>query len=150
LDPEAVVQGDPSRLQQIAWNLLTNAVKFTPAAGTVRVIVRRLPSSVQFVVEDTGIGIEPAFIPYVFDRFRQADASMTRTVSGLGLGLALVSDLVQMHGGNVRAESAGADKGARFTVTLPEPLAVEPESAAAAVAPPAAAQPVPPARPTER
>ena len=122
LDPEAVVQGDPSRLQQIAWNLLTNAVKFTPAAGTVRVIVRRLPSSVQFVVEDTGIGIEPAFMPFVFDRFRQADASMTRTVSGLGLGLALVNDLVQMHGGTVRAESEGTDRGSRFTVSFPEPL----------------------------
>jgi len=148
LDADAVVQGDPSRLQQIAWNLLTNAVKFTPAGGTVRATVRRAHSAVQLIVEDTGIGIDPAFIPFVFDRFRQADASMTRTVSGLGLGLALVSDLVQMHGGNVRAESAGADRGSRFTITLPEPLAAEPESAAAAVAPPAAALPVRPARPT--
>jgi signal transduction histidine kinase len=123
LDPSAVVQGDASRLQQIAWNLLTNAVKFTPAGGTDRVTVRRQASNVQFVVEDTGIGIDPAFIPFVFDRFRQADASMTRTVSGLGLGLALVHDLVQMHGGAVRAESDGMGKGARFTVSLPEALA---------------------------
>jgi signal transduction histidine kinase len=121
LDAEAVVQGDPSRLQQIAWNLLTNAVKFTPAGGTVRVAVRRTPMNIQFVVEDTGIGIEPAFMPFVFDRFRQADASMTRTVSGLGLGLALVNDLVQMHGGTVRAESEGTDRGSRFTVSFPEP-----------------------------
>jgi signal transduction histidine kinase len=147
LDADAVVQGDPSRLQQIAWNVLANAVKFTPAGGTVRVTVRRQPGSVQLIIDDTGIGIEPAFIPFVFDRFRQADASMTRTVSGLGLGLALVSDLVQMHGGNVRAESAGVNKGARFTVTLPEPLGVEPESPAATVPPPAA-PPVRAARPT--
>ena len=154
---EAAVQGDPNRLQQITWNLLTNAVKFTPAGGTVRVTVRRKPSNIQLVVEDTGIGIEPAFIPFVFDRFRQADASMTRTVSGLGLGLALVHDLVQMHGGTVRAESDGLDQGARFTVSLPEALPSDPEAAAAApthpvAEPPAAAAvpapstlPVPPA-----
>src|SRR4029079_15868796 len=98
-------------------------VKFTRAGGIVRVTVRRRPSNVQVVVEDTGIGIDPAFIPFVFDRFRQADASMTRTVSGLGSGLALVNDLVQMHGGTVRAESEGTDKGSRFTVSLPEALA---------------------------
>ena len=154
---EAAVQGDPNRLQQITWNLLTNAVKFTPAGGTVRVTVRRKPSNIQLVVEYTGIGIEPAFIPFVFDRFRQADASMTRTVSGLGLGLALVHDLVQMHGGTVRAESDGLDQGARFTVSLPEALPSDPEAAAAApthpvAEPPAAAAvpapstlPVPPA-----
>jgi signal transduction histidine kinase len=119
---DATVQGDPSRLQQIAWNLLTNAVKFTPAGGTVRVTLRCQRSNVQLVVEDTGIGIESAFIPFVFDRFRQADASMTRTVGGLGLGLALVNDVVHMHGGTVRAESAGTDQGSRFTVTLPEAL----------------------------
>jgi signal transduction histidine kinase len=132
MDPEAVVQGDPNRLQQIAWNLLTNAVKFTPAGGTVRVSVRQQPAGVQLVVEDTGIGIEPAFMPFVFDRFRQADASMTRTVSGLGLGLALVNDLVQMHGGTVRAESGGPGQGARFTVSLPVALPATPEPATAA------------------
>jgi signal transduction histidine kinase len=140
-DADVSVQGDPSRLQQIAWNLLSNAVKFTPAGGTVRVIVRRQPTNVQLVVEDTGIGIEPAFIPFVFDRFRQADASMTRTVSGLGLGLALVHDLVQMHGGTVRAESGGPDQGSRFTVSLPEALPSEPPAASAAAPTQAAAEP---------
>ncbi|HEV7499944.1 MAG TPA: response regulator, partial [Vicinamibacteria bacterium] len=123
LDPHAVVPGDASRLQQIAWNLLTNAVKFTPPDGTVRVTLRRVPPAVELVVEDTGMGIEAAFLPFVFDRFRQADASMTRTVSGLGLGLALVHDLVQLHGGTVRAESAGLGQGARFTILLPTALA---------------------------
>jgi signal transduction histidine kinase len=144
-ESDAFVQGDPNRLQQIAWNLLTNAVKFTPAGGTVRVTVRRQASNVQFAVEDTGIGIDPAFMPFVFDRFRQADASMTRTVSGLGLGLALVNDLVQIHGGTVRAESAGVGHGARFTVSLPEAPAGTPEPEAAPAAPPAAE---PPARPS--
>src|SRR6185295_7014393 len=132
--------------------LLTNAVKFTPAAGTVRVTVRRLPASVQLVVEDTGIGIEPAFIGFVFDRFRQADASMTRTVSGLGLGLALVNDLVQMHGGTVRAESEGTNRGSRFTVSFPEPVAggVKDAGSAAVPAPPPAPEPVPPPSRTGR
>ena len=147
-EADAAVQGDPSRLQQIAWNLLTNAVKFTSAGGTVRVVVRRHASNVQLVVEDTGIGIDPAFMPFVFDRFRQADASMTRTVSGLGLGLALVNDLVQMHGGTVRAESAGIGQGARFTVSLPEAPAGTPELAAAPAAPPAAEPPAGPAPPS--
>ena len=142
-EADAFVQGDPSRLQQISWNLLTNAVKFTLPGGTVRITVRRQPSAVQLIVEDTGIGIDPAFIPFVFDRFRQADASMTRTVSGLGLGLALVNDLVQMHGGTVHAESAGVGHGARFTVSLPEPLNGTPEPVAA----PAAAATEPPPRP---
>jgi signal transduction histidine kinase len=121
LDAGTTVQGDPSRLQQITSNLLTNAIKFTGSGGTVRVEVRRCPPSAELVVEDTGIGIDPAFLPFVFDRFRQADASMTRSVSGLGLGLALVHDLVGMHGGQVLAESEGKDRGARFTVTLPLP-----------------------------
>jgi signal transduction histidine kinase len=148
-EAEGAVQGDPSRLQQIAWNLLTNAVKFTPAGGTVRVVVRRHAANVLLVVEDTGIGIDPAFMPFVFDRFRQADASMTRTVSGLGLGLALVNDLVQMHGGTVRAESAGIGQGARFTVSLPEAPAGTPEPAAAPAALPAEppAGPAPPGGP---
>jgi signal transduction histidine kinase len=138
---DAAVQGDPNRLQQIAWNLLTNAVKFTPAGGTVRVRVRHHLPNVQLVVEDTGIGIEPAFIPFVFDRFRQADASMTRTVSGLGLGLALVHDLVQMHGGTVRAESAGTDQGSRFTVSLPAALPSGAETVPAAAPVHPAAEP---------
>jgi signal transduction histidine kinase len=149
-DADAIVQGDPSRLQQISWNLLTNAVKFTLPGGTVRVTVRRQPPAVQLIVEDTGIGIDPAFIPFVFDRFRQADASMTRTVSGLGLGLALVNDLVQMHGGTVRAESEGVGHGARFTVSLPEPLAVVADPATAPAAAPASEPPPRPALPAGR
>ena len=150
LDAQAIVQGDPNRLQQISWNLLTNAVKFTPAGGTVRVFVRRQAPNVQLVVEDTGIGIDAAFMPFVFDRFRQADASMTRTVSGLGLGLALVNDLVQIHGGTVRAESAGVGQGARFSVSLPEAPAGTPEAAAPPPASPvreAPSRPAPPSGP---
>ena len=150
LDAQAIVQGDPNRLQQISWNLLTNAVKFTPAGGTVRVFVRRQAPNVQLVVEDTGIGIDAAFMPFVFDRFRQADASMTRTVSGLGLGLALVNDLVQIHGGTVRAESAGVGQGARFSVSLPEAPAGTPEAAAPPPTSPvreAPSRPAPPSGP---
>ena len=140
LDHEAVVHGDASRLQQIAWNLLTNAVKFTDPEGTVRVQLHRQPPAVELVVEDTGLGIDAAFLPFVFDRFRQADASMTRTVGGLGLGLALVHDLVQLHGGTVRAESGGVGRGARFTVLFPiSVVSVEtpvPEAAPTMPAPP--------------
>ena len=120
--PDLIVHGDASRLQQIVWNLLANAVKFTPTGGRVRLEVRRSVSNVEIVVEDTGMGIDPTFLPHVFDRFRQADASMTRSFGGLGLGLALVRDLVHMHGGTVRAESEGKDLGSRFTVVLPSAL----------------------------
>jgi signal transduction histidine kinase len=120
LDPAAAaVTGDPARLQQVAWNLLSNAVKFTPRDGRVRVALARVDSHVEFTVADTGRGIEPAFLPYVFDRFRQADASTKRTQGGLGLGLAIVRQLVELHGGTVAASSAGPDRGATFTVTLP-------------------------------
>jgi CheY-like chemotaxis protein len=144
--PGAVVLGDPSRLQQIAWNLLTNAVKFTPGGGRVRVEVRREGSSIVLAVEDSGIGIEPAFLPFVFDRFRQADASMTRSAGGLGLGLALVRDLVHLQGGTVRAESEGADKGSRFIVTLPAAPAGPVPEAAPAAHPPPPTSPAPPTR----
>jgi signal transduction histidine kinase len=125
---DVTVHGDASRLQQIVWNLLANAVKFTPTGGKVRVEVRRNVGNVELIVQDTGMGIDPTFLPHVFDRFRQADASMTRSVGGLGLGLALVRDLVHMHGGTVRAESEGKDEGSRFTVVLPSalPLALPP------------------------
>ena len=131
---DVTVHGDASRLQQIAWNLLANAVKFTPTGGKVRVEVRRNVGNVELVVQDTGMGIDPSFLPHVFDRFRQADASMTRSVGGLGLGLALVRDLVHMHGGTVRAESPGKDQGSCFTVVLPSalPLALPPTGAAPA------------------
>ncbi|MEG3846469.1 PAS domain S-box protein [Microcoleus sp. herbarium19] len=118
--------GDTQRLQQIVSNLLTNAVKFTPSGGTVRLRLEALavtdspsPNCVQITVSDTGKGISAEFLPYVFDRFRQADGSITRADSGLGLGLAIVRHLVELHGGTVRAESPGEGKGAAFTVKLP-------------------------------
>jgi PAS domain S-box-containing protein len=120
LDPGAgPVSGDPSRLQQVVWNLLSNAIKFTPKGGKVQVVLQRVNSQVEIGVTDTGIGIEPQFLPYVFDRFRQADASTTRSVGGLGLGLAIVKQLVDMHGGCVSVASAGPNRGATFTVLLP-------------------------------
>ena len=114
-----LVSGDPDRLQQIVWNLLSNAVKFTPAGGTVQIHLRRTNSEVQIVVKDSGQGISLDFLPFVFERFRQADGSLTRTHKGLGLGLAIVRHLVELHGGSVKAVSEGEGKGAAFTVTLP-------------------------------
>ena len=120
LDPNAgLVGGDPSRLHQVFWNLLSNAVKFTPKGGQVQVLLERVNSHVEVSVTDTGTGIDPAFLPHVFDRFRQADASTTRRHGGLGLGLAIVKQLVELHGGSVRAKSPGNGQGSTFTVTLP-------------------------------
>jgi signal transduction histidine kinase len=113
------VSGDSERLQQVVWNLLTNAVKFTPKGGLVEVRLTRLDSRVEIAVSDTGHGIEPDFLPYVFERFRQADASTTRRHSGLGLGLAIVSHLVELHGGTAHAESAGRGQGSTFRIVLP-------------------------------
>ena len=114
-----IVAGDPSRIQQIVWNLLMNAVKFTPRGGDVRLELRRANSHAQVVVTDTGQGIAPRLLPHVFERFRQADSSSTRQHGGLGLGLALVKHLTELHGGSVAAESDGENHGATFTVTLP-------------------------------
>lgn len=120
LDPLAgIVSGDPARLQQIIWNLLSNAIKFTPKAGRVLVTLERVRSHVEISVIDTGQGIELEFLPYVFERFRQADGSITRSHGGLGLGLSIVRSLTELHGGTVRAESAGAGNGATFVVALP-------------------------------
>ncbi|MDI1451496.1 GAF domain-containing sensor histidine kinase [Polyangium sp. 6x1] len=119
--PSVPVYGDPDRLRQIVWNLLANAIKFTPPGGRVEVEITRDDGLVQMIVRDTGKGISAAFLPYVFDRFRQADSSASRPQGGLGLGLAIVRHLVEMHGGTVKAESAGSDHGATFTVTLPLP-----------------------------
>ena len=121
LDPLAglSVTGDPSRLQQVFWNLLNNAVKFTPKGGRVQAVLERAGSHVEFSVSDTGTGIKPEFLPFVFDRFRQADASVARKTGGLGLGLAIVRHLVELHGGAVRAESPGEDRGSTFVVSLP-------------------------------
>ena len=113
------MMGDADRLQQVIWNLVSNAVKFTPPGGTVAVTLRRDGESDELSVSDTGIGINPAFLPDVFDTFRQADASTTRTYGGLGLGLSIVRHIVELHGGEVRAESEGIDKGAKFVVRLP-------------------------------
>src|SRR5207253_1506512 len=120
LDPSAgPVLGDPNRLQQIVWNLLSNSVKFTPRGGHVRVQLERIASHIEITLTDTGQGISPEFLPHVFDRFRQADSSITRLHGGLGLGLAIVRHLVELHGGTVSAASAGEGKGATFTVKLP-------------------------------
>ncbi|HEX2826841.1 MAG TPA: ATP-binding protein [Burkholderiales bacterium] len=113
------VTGDASRLQQVSWNLLSNAIKFTPEGGTVTIALRRIDGHVELAVSDTGEGIAPEFLPHVFDRFRQADATTTRRYGGLGLGLAIVKQLVELHGGEVRAESAGAGRGSTFVVKLP-------------------------------
>ncbi|MEG4072188.1 PAS domain S-box protein [Microcoleus sp. Pol14C2] len=113
------VLGDATRLQQVVWNLLTNAIKFTPTGGRVEVELKRIDSYAQIQVRDTGKGIKPEFIPYVFDTFRQADSSITRTFGGLGLGLAIVRHVVELHGATVKAESLGEGQGATFTVTLP-------------------------------
>ena len=117
--PAMPTVGDPDRLQQVIWNLLSNAVKFTPPGGRVRVALTRTHGVDHIVVSDTGVGIEPSFLPNVFDTFRQADASATRAHGGLGLGLSIVRHLVEVHGGSVSAESEGRDRGATFTVTLP-------------------------------
>lgn len=126
--------GDPARLQQVVWNLLSNALKFTPKGGRVRIILRRTGSQVEIIVEDNGTGIRPDFLPYVFDRFQQADASRTRRFGGLGLGLSIVRSLVEFHGGTVQAASAGEGKGATFTIGLPMgvPAELRPEALAAA------------------
>jgi signal transduction histidine kinase len=124
-DCPVVVQGAPVRLQQIVWNLLSNAVKFTPRGGSVRLRAWRERGEARVEVSDTGIGIAPEFLPHVFDRFRQADGSTTRQYGGLGLGLAIVRALAELHGGWVKAESEGLERGARFTLSLPCAVAAE-------------------------
>ena len=113
------LRGDPGRLQQVFWNLLTNAVKFTPSGGHIDVVLERVNSHVEVSVEDSGAGIKPEFLAFVFDRFRQADSSTTRRHGGLGLGLSIVKHLVELHGGSVRVKSAGEGQGATFVVALP-------------------------------
>lgn len=110
---------DPARFQQVLWNLIVNAIKFTPPEGCVRVALERVNSHAEVVVEDSGVGIAPAFLPYVFERFRQADASTTRRHGGLGLGLSIVKSLTELHGGTIKAASPGEGLGSTFTVVLP-------------------------------
>jgi PAS domain S-box-containing protein len=120
IDPRApVVSGDADRLQQVVWNLLSNAVKFTPRHGRIQVRLERVNSHVEIVVSDTGAGIREDFLPHVFERFRQGDTGPTRKTGGLGLGLAIVRHIVEMHGGTVQALSEGEGKGSTFVVRLP-------------------------------
>jgi CheY-like chemotaxis protein len=113
------IAGDPDRVQQIVWNLLSNAIKFTPRGGRVHVLLQRAGAEVAIEVADSGQGIAPDFLPHVFERFRQADASVSRAQGGLGLGLAIVLHLVELHGGTIQAGSAGVGQGAIFRVLLP-------------------------------
>ncbi len=134
------ISGDSARLQQVAWNLLSNAVKFTPEGGSVRVRLAREGARVRFSVNDTGRGIPAEFLPHVFDRFRQADSATTRAYGGLGLGLAIVRHLAELHGGEVRAESAGEDQGSTFSVAFPlaqvaAPCSCQTEAAESVVSP---------------
>jgi PAS domain S-box-containing protein len=120
LDPRSViVSGDPARLQQVFWNLLANAVKFTPKGGRIQVLLQRVNSHIEFSVSDTGIGIPASFLPHVFERFSQRDGSTHREYGGLGLGLAIAKQLVDLHGGSIQAKSLGEGQGATFVVTLP-------------------------------
>ena len=140
LDPVAgPIDGDPHRLQQVVLNLLSNAVKFTPKGGAINVVLARANSQLRIAIKDSGVGINPEVLPHVFDRFRQADSSITRRYGGLGLGLSIVKQLVELHAGTVRAESAGEGLGATFIVTLPmAPAGIGGGRAADATAPAAA------------
>ncbi len=124
-----LVHGDPERIQQVIWNLLSNAVKFTPHHGEVTVSAARAGTFVEVRVEDTGVGLTPEFLPFVFDRFRQADQSFTRAHGGLGLGLSIVKQVVELHGGQVAAASEGVGRGSVFTIRLPQPaIGTSPDS----------------------
>jgi signal transduction histidine kinase len=113
------IKADPDRLQQIVWNLMSNAIKFTPEGGAIKVRLTRVDSSLELTVSDSGAGISPEFLPHAFERFRQADTGTRRRYGGLGLGLAIVRHLVELHGGTVSAESDGEGHGATFRVRLP-------------------------------
>jgi CheY-like chemotaxis protein len=125
------VLADPARVQQMIWNLVSNAIKFTPRDGTIQVALRRAGSAVEISVKDSGVGIESEFAPYMFDRFRQADGTAHRAFGGLGLGLAIVRQLMELHGGTVKGESTGKGQGSTFTLTFPVPaLTIEPDQIA--------------------
>ncbi|WP_437564894.1 hybrid sensor histidine kinase/response regulator [Sorangium sp. So ce542] len=138
VEPEPLsLKGDPARLQQVAWNLLSNAAKFTPAGGRIDVALRRAGAHAELSVCDTGPGIAPQFLPHLFERFRQADASSTRKHGGLGIGLSIVKHLVELHGGTVQVASPGEGRGATFTVKLPL-AGISPQAPGATQRPPAA------------
>jgi len=131
IDPHAgLISGDPDRLPQIVWNLVSNAVKFTPPGGRIEIRVERVDGAIDLIVSDTGVGIKPEFLPHMFERFRQGEGAATRRFGGLGLGLAIVRHLVELHGGTVEATSAGEGAGATFRVRLPL-LAAQPSAAVA-------------------
>jgi CheY-like chemotaxis protein len=139
LDPAAsTVHGDSGRLQQVVWNLLTNAIKFTPKGGQVQVTLQRIGPRLELSISDSGIGIPASYLPHVFDRFSQQDSSTTRAFGGLGLGLAICRQLVELHGGTIRASSAGEGQGASFVVELPVSQAPQ-QTEAAQSGPPAGA-----------
>ena len=120
LDASAgTIAGDAARVQQIVWNLLSNAIKFTSEGGLIAVRLRGAGADAEITVSDNGVGIPPDFLPYIFDRFKQADQSMTRRFGGLGLGLSIAKNLVELHGGSIRAASGGIGRGAKFTIVLP-------------------------------
>jgi signal transduction histidine kinase/ActR/RegA family two-component response regulator len=135
------VAGDPARLQQVVWNLLSNAIKFTPRGGKVQVRLERVDSHVELAVSDTGVGIRAEFLPHVFERFRQADQKTTRHHGGLGLGLAIVRHLVELHGGTVEADSPGEGQGATFVVKLPVVPVYQKETLTGSVHPAAGEEP---------
>jgi CheY-like chemotaxis protein/anti-sigma regulatory factor (Ser/Thr protein kinase) len=142
VDPSAgPLNGDPDRLQQVVWNLLMNAVKFTPRDGRIQLSLQRVNSHLEIVVSDTGAGIRPDLLPVIFDRFKQGESGSTRAQGGLGIGLALVRHLVELHGGSVTAESEGEGKGATFRVKLPLVAALVPTKEERAH--PTARQPMP-------
>jgi CheY-like chemotaxis protein len=146
LDPVAgPVRGDPGRLQQCVWNLMTNAVKFTPKGGKVQVSLGRVNSHLEVCVADDGEGINPELLPHLFERFRQGDASTTRRHGGLGLGLSIVKHLIELHGGKVRAKSAGPGQGSTFCVELPLMVVRPPPDEAQRAHPRTSAPPSPPA-----
>jgi signal transduction histidine kinase len=121
------ILGAPDRLRQVLWNLAINAIKFTPAGGRIEVTLTRSDAYAEITVADNGVGISPEVLPHIFELFRQEDSSSTRAHGGLGVGLALVKSLVELHGGQVKAESAGKGKGAAFTVMLPLPTVRRPD-----------------------
>jgi CheY-like chemotaxis protein len=143
------IPGDPVRLQQVVWNLLSNAIKFTPREGRVQIRSERVNSHLEIVVSDTGQGISPDFLPHVFDRFRQADQKTSRQHGGMGLGLAIVRHLVELHGGTVRADSQGEGQGATFTVMLPISPVYQVDTSGSRVHP-GARDLLPPAESTDR
>src|SRR5262249_11896925 len=130
-DTVGMIAGDVARIQQIIWNLLSNAIKFTAEGGQISVRLRKIDAGAQITVTDSGVGIRPEFLPHIFDRFQQADQSITRRFGGLGLGLSIVKHLVELHGGSITAQSSGIGHGATFAIVLPASAAERRDSPSA-------------------